>query len=54
MKIAISGDLKGSRTIHSFVYALARFGATIDPLPAPAWSCRRMSIAGCARNFIAA
>jgi len=35
MKVAISGDLKGSRTIHSFVYALARFGATIDPLPAP-------------------
>jgi aspartate carbamoyltransferase catalytic subunit len=35
MKIAISGDLRGSRTIHSFVYALARFGATIDPLPAP-------------------
>jgi aspartate carbamoyltransferase catalytic subunit len=35
MKIAVSGDLKGSRTIHSFVYALARFGATIDPLPAP-------------------
>jgi aspartate carbamoyltransferase catalytic subunit len=35
MKIAIAGDLKGSRTIHSFVYALARFGATIDPLPAP-------------------
>ncbi|HKM88186.1 MAG TPA: hypothetical protein VJX48_06245 [Xanthobacteraceae bacterium] len=34
MKVAISGDLKGSRTIHSFVYALARFGATIDPLPA--------------------
>ena len=35
MKVAISGDLKGSRTIHSFVYALARFGAIIDPLPAP-------------------
>jgi aspartate carbamoyltransferase catalytic subunit len=34
MKVAISGDLKGSRTIHSFVYALARFGATIDPMPA--------------------
>jgi aspartate carbamoyltransferase catalytic subunit len=34
LKVAISGDLKGSRTIHSFVYALARFGATIDPLPA--------------------
>ena len=35
MKVAISGDLKGSRTIHSFVYALARFRAIIDPLPAP-------------------
>jgi len=35
MKVAISGDLRGSRTIHSFVYALARFGATIEPLPAP-------------------
>jgi aspartate carbamoyltransferase catalytic subunit len=35
MKVAIAGDLKGSRTIHSFVYALARFGAAIDPLPAP-------------------
>jgi aspartate carbamoyltransferase catalytic subunit len=35
MKVAIAGDLKGSRTIHSFVYALARFRATIDPLPAP-------------------
>ena len=34
MKIAISGDLKGSRTIHSFVYALARFGAIIEPMPA--------------------
>src|SRR5712692_1688797 len=35
LKIAISGDLKGSRTIHSFVYALARFGARIVPMPAP-------------------
>jgi aspartate carbamoyltransferase catalytic subunit len=35
LKIAISGDLRGSRTIHSFVYALARFGATIMPMPAP-------------------
>jgi aspartate carbamoyltransferase catalytic subunit len=34
MKVAISGDLKGSRTIHSFVYALARFGAIIEPMPA--------------------
>jgi len=35
LKVAISGDLRGSRTIHSFVYALARFGAIIDPMPAP-------------------
>jgi aspartate carbamoyltransferase catalytic subunit len=34
LKVAISGDLKGSRTIHSFVYALARFGANIMPMPA--------------------
>lgn len=34
MKVAISGDLRGSRTIHSFVYALARFGAIIEPMPA--------------------
>jgi hypothetical protein len=31
-QVAISGDLRGSRTIHSFVYALARFGATIMPM----------------------
>jgi aspartate carbamoyltransferase catalytic subunit len=34
LNVAISGDLKGSRTIHSFVYALARFGANIIPMPA--------------------
>jgi aspartate carbamoyltransferase catalytic subunit len=34
LKVAISGDLRGSRTIHSFVYALARFGANIMPMPA--------------------
>src|SRR6266568_2751100 len=34
LKVAISGDLKGSRTIHSFVYALARFGANIMLMPA--------------------
>jgi aspartate carbamoyltransferase catalytic subunit len=34
LKVAIAGDLKGSRTIHSFVYALARFGADIVPMPA--------------------
>ena len=35
LKVAIAGDLKGSRTIHSFVYALARLGAHIVPMPAP-------------------
>jgi aspartate carbamoyltransferase catalytic subunit len=35
LNVAVSGDLKGSRTIHSFVYALARLGAHIVPMPAP-------------------
>jgi aspartate carbamoyltransferase catalytic subunit len=35
LKVAIAGDLKGSRTVHSFVYALARLGAHIVPMPAP-------------------
>lgn len=34
LNVAISGDLRGSRTIHSFVYALARFGANILMMPA--------------------
>src|SRR4029077_11198450 len=34
LKVAISGDLRGPRPIHSFVYALARFGATIMPMAA--------------------
>ena len=34
LNVAISGDLKASRTIHSFVYALARFGANIVLKPA--------------------
>jgi aspartate carbamoyltransferase catalytic subunit len=35
LNVAIAGDLKGSRTVHSFVYALARFGAHVKPMPAP-------------------
>src|SRR5436190_7281806 len=35
LNVAIAGELKGSRTVHSFVYALARFGAHIAPRPAP-------------------
>ncbi len=34
LNVALSGDLKTSRTIHSFVYALARFGANILTMPA--------------------
>ena len=34
LNVVVSGDLKGSRTIHSFVYALARFGANIMTMPA--------------------
>jgi len=35
VKIALWGDLKYGRTIHSLVFALARFGATILFRPAP-------------------
>jgi len=33
LNVVISGDLRGSRTIHSFVYALARFKAEIRLMP---------------------
>ena len=35
LKIALWGDLKHGRTIHSLIYALARFGATILFRPSP-------------------
>lgn len=35
LKIALWGDLKYGRTIHSLAYALARFGATIHFRPGP-------------------
>jgi aspartate carbamoyltransferase catalytic subunit len=35
LHVMLSGDLRYSRTIHSFVYALARFGANIVCVPTP-------------------
>ena len=35
LDVVLSGDLRYSRTIHSFVYALARFGAHIVCVPQP-------------------
>jgi len=35
LNIALCGDLKHGRTIHSLTYALARFGATINFRPSP-------------------
>ncbi|MFC1924306.1 hypothetical protein ACFLXA_02950 [Chloroflexota bacterium] len=35
LKVALCGDLKYGRTIHSLTYALARFGATIHFHPGP-------------------
>ena len=35
LKIALWGDLKYGRTVHSLTYALARFGATIHFRPGP-------------------
>ena len=34
LNVLLCGDLKNGRTIHSLVYALARFGANIIPMPA--------------------
>jgi len=34
LNVALVGDLTTSRTVHSLVYALARFGANIVPMPA--------------------
>ena len=59
LNVAISGDLKGSRTIHSFVYALARFSANIMLMPAKGMelpaprrlaAARTNSIAACYRE----
>jgi len=35
LDIVLAGDLRYSRTIHSFAYALARFGANVVCVPAP-------------------
>lgn len=35
LNVALFGDLKNSRTIHSLAYSLARFGATILLMPTP-------------------
>lgn len=35
LNVLLCGDLKNGRTVHSLVYALARFGANILPSPAP-------------------
>ncbi|MCP5022431.1 MAG: aspartate carbamoyltransferase catalytic subunit [bacterium] len=35
LEVVLAGDLKYSRTVHSFVYALARFGANIICTPQP-------------------
>ena len=34
MNVAVFGDLRNGRTVHSLVYALARFGANVVPMPA--------------------
>ena len=35
LEVVLSGDLRYSRTIHSFAYALARFGANVICVPQP-------------------
>jgi aspartate carbamoyltransferase catalytic subunit len=35
LNVVLAGDLRHGRTVHSLVYALARFGVNMVPLPAP-------------------
>src|SRR5438128_1194562 len=35
LDVVLAGDLRYSRTIHSFAYALARFGANVICVPQP-------------------
>lgn len=37
LDVVLAGDLRYSRTIHSFAYALARFGANLVCVPAPGY-----------------
>ena len=46
----LAGDLRYSRTIHSFVYALARFGANIVCVPQPRLRAARLRRAAPARG----
>ena len=39
LTVAICGDLKYGRTVHSLIYALARFGANIVAVPPAASTC---------------
>jgi aspartate carbamoyltransferase catalytic subunit len=38
LDVVLAGDLRYSRTIHSFAYALARFGANVVCVPAPGFA----------------
>ena len=51
LDVVLCGDLRYSRTIHSFAYALARFGANIVTMPYPGFEMPKYVLDRLARVF---
>lgn len=51
LEVVLCGDLRYSRTIHSFCYALARFGANIVTMPYPGFELPDYVLKRLSRDF---
>ena len=51
LDVVLAGDLKYSRTVHSFAYALARFGANIVCVPQPGFEMPEYVVQRLRREF---
>ena len=51
LEVVLCGDLRYSRTIHSFCYALARFGANIVTMPYPGFELPEYVLQRLRRDF---
>ncbi|MCR9247571.1 MAG: aspartate carbamoyltransferase catalytic subunit [bacterium] len=51
LEVVLCGDLRYSRTIHSFCYALARFGANIVTMPYPGFELPEYVLLRLRRDF---
>ncbi|MCA8954383.1 MAG: aspartate carbamoyltransferase catalytic subunit [Planctomycetes bacterium] len=51
LEVVLCGDLRYSRTIHSFCYALARFGANIVTMPYPGFELPEYVLLRLKRDF---